>query len=423
MFAERRPNRSRNCYRHLFGKAVAMANQEQRLAKLRGHLKDVHDELHGLPPEETEGCETSLSRLDCVVAYAGAVLDATDPQLISTAAFDSIQSAAIAVSNSPRAALDDADACTDVLVDALAMLPAPRAGERDQELQAVAADLVARLQSVGQGIDAEAERLQALRSDVDRWSSDVQQDLARRSTALEEQAALQKQAFEQSQRANAAELQTSMDAFRAELERTQGQAHDEAEEHLAEISRMKGECATLVETIAVAGTSEHYRRHARRERVVAEVLRGLAVVATLGAVAVALLAMVQADPTAESLTANLFAAALLVGLAAYFARQSARHRAREEDAARVEFELAAFSPFIEALTPEQREAERVMMTRKLFGTGAPPANGKEDGAAVGFLSQGVRTNPAPEAAPASARPEGRLEPAGGRSKSNGSAAL
>jgi hypothetical protein len=423
MFAERRPNRSRNCYRHLFGKAVAMANQEERLAKLRGHLKDVHDELHGLPPEETEGCETSLSRLDCVVAYAGAVLDATDPQLISTAAFDSIQSAAIAVSNSPRAALDDADACTDVLVDALAMLPAPRAGERDQELQAVAADLVARLQSVGQGIDAEAERLQALRSDVDRWSSDVQQDLARRSTALEEQAALQKQAFEQSQRANAAELQTSMDAFRAELERTQGQAHDEAEEHLAEISRMKGECATLVETIAVAGTSEHYRRHARRERVVAEVLRGLAVVATLGAVAVALFAMVQADPTAESLTANLFAAALLVGLAAYFARQSARHRAREEDAARVEFELAAFSPFIEALTPEQREAERVMMTRKLFGTGAPPANGKEDGAAVGFVSQGVRRNPAPEAAPASARPEGRLEPAGGRSKSNGSAAL
>lgn len=389
-----------------------MANQEQRLAKLRGHLNDVHDELHGLPPEEREGYETSLSRLDCVVAYAGAVLDATDPQLISTAAFDSIQSAAIAVSNSPRAALDDADACTDVLVDAVAMLPAPRAGERDQELRAVAADLAARLQSVGRGIDAEAERMQALRSDVDRWSSDVQQ-----------QAALQKQAFEQSQQANAAELRTSMDAFRAELERTQGQAHDEAEEQLAEIRRMKGECATLVETIAVAGTSEHYRRHARRERVVAEVLRSLAVVATLGAVAVALLAMVQADPTAESLTANLFAAALLVGLAAYFARQSTRHRAREEDAARVQFELAAFSPFIEALTPEQREQERVMMTRKLFGTAAPPATGKEDGAAVGFLSQGMRRNPAPEAASASARPEGPLEPAGARSKSNGSAAL
>jgi hypothetical protein len=78
--------------------------------------------------------------------------------------------------------------------------------------------------------------------------------------------------------------------------------------------------------------------------------------------------MVQTDPSAESLIANLFAAALLVGLAAYFARQSARHRAREEEAARVQFELAAFSPFIEALTPEQREEERVMMTRKLFGT-------------------------------------------------------
>lgn len=400
-----------------------MANQEHRLAKLRGHLKDVHDELHRLPPKERKGRETSLARLDCVVAYAGAVLDATDPQLISTAAFDSIESAAIAVSNSPRAALDDADACTDVLVDALAMLPAPQAGERDQELRAEAADLAARLQSVGQGIDAEAERLQALRSDVDRWSSEVQQGLARRSAALEEQAALQKQAFEQSQRANTAELRTRMDAFRAELDRTQGQAHDEAGEHLAEIRRMEGECATLVETITVAGTSEHYRRQARRQRVVAEVLRSLAVLATLGAVAVALLAMVQADPTAESLIANLFAAALLVGLAAYFARQSARHRAREEDAARVQFELAAFSPFIEALTPEQREEERVMMTRKLFGTAAPPANGKQDGAAVGFLSQGMRRNPAPAAASASAQPERLLEPAGGRSESNGSAPL
>jgi hypothetical protein len=401
-----------------------MANQEHRLAKLRGHLKDVHDELHGLPPKQRKGQETSLARLDCVVAYAGAVLDATDPDLISTAAFDSIQSAAITISNSPRTALDKADACTDVLVDALAMLPAPRTGEREQELGAIAADLAARLQSIGQGVDAEAERLQALRSDVDRWSSEVQQDLARRSAALEEQAALQKQAFEQSQRANAAELQTSIDAFRAELERTQGQAHDEAEEHLAEIRRMEGECATLVETLAVAGTSEHYRRQGRRQRVVAEVLRGLAVLATLGAVALALLAMVQADPTAESLIANLFAAALLVGLAAYLARQSTRHRAREEDAARVQFELAAFSPFIEALTPEQREEERVMMTRKLFGTAAPPATGKEDGAAVGFLSQGRRRNPAPAAPSASAEPEGVLEPAGGRrSESNGSAPL
>jgi hypothetical protein len=400
-----------------------MANQEQRLAKLRGHVKDVHDELHALPAEQLEGYETSLARLDCVVAYAGAVLDATDPQLISTAAFDSIQSAAITVSNSPRTALEDAEACTDLLLDALAMLPAPRAGEHEQELQALAADLAARLQSVGQGVDAEAERLQALRSDVDRWSSEVQQDLARRSTALDEQAAQQKQAFEESQRANAAEVQTSMDAFRAELERTQGQAHDEAEEHLAEIRRMEGECATLVDMVTVAGTSEHYRRQGRRQRVVAEVLRGLAVLATLGAVGVALLAMVQTDPTAESLIANLFAAALLVGLAAYFARQSARHRAREEEAARVQFELAAFSPFIEALTPEQREEERVMMTRKLFGTTAPPASAKEDGAAVGFLSQRMRRNPAPAAASASAQPEGVLEPAGARSESNGSAPL
>jgi predicted phage tail protein len=386
-----------------------MANHQGRLAKLRGHLSDVHDELHALAPEERD--ETSLARIDSIVAYAGAVLDATDPRLISTAAFSSIQSAACSISNSPRAALEEADACADSLVEALTMLPAPHGGEREQELRAAAADLAARLQSVRQDVDAEAERLRALRSDVDRWSSNAEQSIAK-----------QQQALEASRRANAAAVQAAMDAFRGDLERAQAQAHDEVEERVAEIRRMEDECATLVQAITVAGTSEHYRRQARRQRVVAEVLRGLAVIATLGAVAVALLATAEADPTAESLLANLFAAVLLVGLAAYFARQSARHRAREEDAAKVQFELAAFSPFIEALTPERREEERVMMTRKLFGT-APPAsaNREEDGASVGFLSQRRRRKQS--AASTSAQPEALLERTGGESPSNGSAAL
>jgi len=343
-----------------------MANQEHRLAKLRGHLQDVHDELYALPPEERDGHETSLVRLDCVVGYAGAMLDATDPRLISPGTFTTIQSAACRISNSPRAALDDADACADALVDAIALLPSPRAGEDEQQ----------------------AER--------------------------------QKQAFEESQRANAAEFQAGMDAFRAELERTQQQARDELDERVDEIKRMESETATLVEAIAIAGTWENCRRQGGRQRIAAEVLRGLTVVATLAAVAVALLATARTDPTTQSSVANVFAALLLVGLAAYFARQSARHRAREEEAARVQFELAAFSPFIEALTPEQREYERVMMTRKLFGTTAPGLPfSEEDDAALGFLSRRKRRKAAQ--AP-SAEPEAALAREGSP-PTNGSAPL
>jgi CII-binding regulator of phage lambda lysogenization HflD len=343
-----------------------MANQERLLAKLRGHLDDVHDELHALPPEEQDGYEASVARLDCVVAYAGAVLDATDPRLIAAPAFGAVQSAACRISNNPRTALADADACADALLGALALLPAPCAGEDEQQLRAAAADLAAQLQSLREEADAAAERI------------------ASQSVALERQAAQQKQAFDESQQANAAEFQAGMDAFRGQVD-----------ERVAELRRMESETATLVEAIAVAGTSEQYRRHGRRQRIVAEVLRGLAVLATLGAVAVALVATAWPDRPAESLIANLFAALLLVGLAAYFARQSARHRAREEEAARVQFELAAFSPFIETLTPEQRERERVMMTRKLFGTASPPTPADEERGALGLLPRWKRRKTAP----------------------------
>ena len=349
-----------------------MANQERLLAKLRGHLDDVHGELHTLPPQERDGYEASIARLDGIVAYAGAVLDATDPRLISEPAFGAVQSAACRISNSPRTALEDADACADELLNALALLPAPCAGEDEKQLRAAASELTAQLGKIRADADAAAERLQALRSEVDQ------------------QAAQHRQAFEASQRAKADEFQASIDAFRSDHDRALEQARDEAEQRVAELRRMESETSTLVEAIALAGTSEHYRRQGRRQRVVAEVFRGLTVLATLGAVAVALLATARTHPTTESSIANLSAALLLVGLAAYFARQSGRHRAREEEAARVQFELAAFSPFVEALTPEQREQERVLLTRKLFGT-APPPPADEDVPAVEATLERPRT--------------------------------
>ena len=383
-----------------------MANHWHRLERLHGHVKDVHDELEALPAEERAAHEASLGRLAAVVAYADAVLDAVDARLVTATALGAVQSAACRISNDPRAALANADACADALVDALALLPEPRAREEQEQVRPATEQLAARLQAVRENVDAEAERLQTLSSEVDRWSAQAQQDVASRLNALEEQAAQQQQAFKDSQRANAAEFRTSMDAFRAEIE-----------ERAAEIGRMESETATLVEAIAVAGTSEHYRRQGRRQRIGAEVMRGLAVLATLAAVSVALLATVRSDATTQASVANLLAALLLVGLAAYFARQSARHRAREEEAARVQFELAAFSPFVEALTPEQREQERVLLTRKLFGTAPPATPATDEGdAALGFLSRRRRRKPTP--APA----EAGTEPAAS-SATNGSAPL
>lgn len=345
-----------------------MLTHEQRLTRLRGHVRDVEDELHALPHEERDAHQAGLARLDAVGAYAGAVLAAADPRLLTTDAFTAVQSAACRISNGPRAALEDADACADALVDALSLIPVAVAGKGAREARELLRSAAERLLAVREDVDAEAQRLRALRSEVDRWTSEADETIAA-------QAERHQQAFEESRRAEAVEFRTSMDGLRAEFE-----------ERIAEIRRMESETATLVEAIAVAGTWEHYRRQSRRQRVVAEVLRGLAVLATLGAATVALLTTSWMEATTEASIANLFAALLLVGLAAYLARQSARHRAREEEAARVQFELAAFSPFVEALSPERREEERVMMTRKLFGT-APPTLADEHGAATRFLWQ------------------------------------
>ena len=69
----------------------------------------------------------------------------------------------------------------------------------------------------------------------------------------------------------------------------------------------------------------------------------------------------------EDFIGKLSASALIGGVAAYAARQSARHREREERARNFQLELQAFGPFIEPLSTEQQEEERVVMTRKTFG--------------------------------------------------------
>ena len=351
-----------------------MAIQEQQLLKLRAHVGDARDELHALPAGDRKAFESELARLEEVVADADSVLDLADARLVSSRAFASVQASASAIANDPRAALQAPDSYADALVEALALLPVTRKEIERRVLlaaEAVHATTAQRLDALRLAVDAEAERVQGLGSDLERWSAQARE--------LDEHQAQQRDAFADGERGRVAAFEAQLDEFRTALAGAQQEAADEVAAHVAEIRRLEQDSANLVGAIGLEGTAEFYGRHGRRQRRAAELLRGLAVLGALGAVAIALAGTLAADPNAESLVSGLFASLLLAGLAAYLALQSARHRAREEHAAAVQLELAAFGPFIEPLSAERREEERAFMARKLFGTaeleGERPAAG------------------------------------------------
>jgi hypothetical protein len=80
-----------------------------------------------------------------------------------------------------------------------------------------------------------------------------------------------------------------------------------------------------------------------------------------------LAAILENHPATETYAGKIALSLVLGGVATYAANQSKNHRDREKHARNLQLELTAFSPFIEPLTTEQQEEERVRMTRRTFG--------------------------------------------------------
>jgi hypothetical protein len=85
------------------------------------------------------------------------------------------------------------------------------------------------------------------------------------------------------------------------------------------------------------------------------------------AVLLAFIVTLQSHPDNGTFAGKLSVSLLLGAIATYLAKQSGRHRRREEKARTLQLELTAFSPFIEPLPPDKQIDERILMTRKTFG--------------------------------------------------------
>jgi len=384
---------------------------EDRLERARESVKEAHNRLYDLGAEERKEYKVGLTRLERAIAYATVVLEATQPDMLVAGTAQAVINAADQITNNPSAALQGADAYADGLITAVAPIPLARDRDVEQQVREAAATFQRsagqRLGALKDEINQVQEELETLKQGVADTSgtvsteisgqvtafeaklTELEQTIATQRQALDDQMTRQSSAFSETQEERATEFQEGMEAFRSELARSQKRAQEDVDKRVAEIRRMEEESRQLVGAIGVAGTADRYTQEAKEQRRVANVFRALAIIVALGAVTMAIIASVHKDQTTQALSAKLAVSAIFGGLSAYLARQSGRHRRREEHAQSLQLELAAFGPFIEPLIPEQREEERVIMARKTFGkTTKAEASEEEPGPApLSFLMQ------------------------------------
>jgi hypothetical protein len=183
----------------------------------------------------------------------------------------------------------------------------------------------------------------------------------------------------------AAELEARVTQTESESKEKFSEIENRLEEELTEtrgtLNERLADAQRIVGAIATTGTIGGFKKEADSQKTTADVFRGLAVLAGLGAVVLAILGVVHASrstgDTSDVLAKGL-ASFVFFGIAGYLATQSGKHRDREERARRRELELAAFGPFIEDLQPEKQEELVAKLADRMFGH-EPPSDSDGNG--------------------------------------------
>jgi hypothetical protein len=376
-----------------------MSNYDDRLKTLREEALETQETLQDLPADAWPS-KATRSRTLGVFGYARTILETTDPELLSDQTFQQVSSALAQFKSNPAAGASTADPWTSTLIDAIAQLPAARDREVEQsvkdaaanfqrsaqqrlnalkdeyagtktDLQELKAEIEERRAELGAAIDQSkteiSTEIASLEAVFEQKLAQFEQQLASEQTALSKLRTTQSSEFESAEERRAASAKERLEAADEELQRIETEARDEVATRVAEIRRMENESAQLVGAIGLAGTAERYGEEVKEQKKVSDFWRLATVGLALLAVAAAVYATSERNPIAETVAGKLALSVILGGIATYAARQSRYHRDREQRARDLQLELTAFSPFIEPLSPEQQEEERVIMTRKTFG--------------------------------------------------------
>jgi hypothetical protein len=361
-----------------------------------------HQATSGIADDQRTPYLDGLDRLEEVLAYTAVVLGRTDGVLVPEQTFQSLNSALVKVQDQVTENPQAADSFADEILDVVARLPI----SKDEDVAQAVKDVAAKFQR------SAAQRLRALEADIGDARTDltnvegklvearneVDSAFAERRAeadvvvtemrnAIEEaRSRIQSVETEQNELFRTAQDERN-DTFRTQMEEvlqsfTQQRSEEagQAEAVLNDMRRMQDQTKELVGVIGDLGTGGRYGIEVKAQKRQADIWRWITVGVVLGAAAVALWATRHA---AEGIDDPLFVGKVLIsvalgGLATYTAKQSSRHRRREESARALELDMAAFPPFIEQMGQDKRDAAREKMFDISFGRPLVPEDHRGD---------------------------------------------
>jgi hypothetical protein len=369
-----------------------MSEFENRQQALQSVAEAARINVSGVVDEHPQYRE-QMERLDAVLAYAITVISRSDFRLVGDAIYEALMSTLVALRDQAQtqtaAVAQNAATHGSNVLDYLARFPPAKGRLREQAIVGMLADfqreaqrrldaLMTEISGVRTSMKAaeedEANRLAALDATITERTASFNEAVTetQRSIGVQRQQ-LEQALTDQAERFRAAQDERN-ESFKEQFEKventfdqTASEAHSRLNAAVSDIERMREESAQLVGAIGITGTAERYDEEAKTQRAAADSWRRAAVLLALLAVAIGCWAAFEGDQETANLAGKLTIGIVLGGVAAYAARQSARHRGREEDARAIQLDLAAFQPFIELLPEAQQHEERIALGRKLFG--------------------------------------------------------
>jgi hypothetical protein len=371
---------------------------DPRVEETKGLIKEAKEALKNLPDEAIdaapEEAQQQVARLKEVVTYAEQVVKQSKPELVPKQAWDQVNTQLTNLKDQaaadPNAVVTgQAEGLASNILKFLAQFPVAQGkaeakavaeliaeveGGADEQLKA----LRERLAEVGErGNEIQAEigqrsteltkAIDARKQELEQAISEVQTSLADERQRIEQTTTEQAETFRENQEERAQQFTTAQEQHETQIKEIEAKTNERTEGLIQEVETMRDKSAELVGAIGVTGTAERYKDEADEQKRSANNWRWMTVLVAIGAAGVALLAAHGGTGNPGTFGGRLAISAALGALAAYAAKQSSRHRDREEDAKATQLDLAAFQVFIEDLPEGEQAKERADLGRRLFG--------------------------------------------------------